>query len=229
MALGLAWYPCLYHRTWLPWECPTPRWVILTFFFFFFLLFWGKGHSGISLAGLHGDITAGAKKRGRSVREEVWPDRASATRFWIGVKQWIGSVLPDSTAGRRGNRARRLRWSEKGVLDRVAWQPCTGTPPLSPSAEPWMLTFQQRLKTQKLLLKAGIACMSSRSWGERARKLIGLSVLMKSGHHRVKFGALGFLSLAQGWRRMVKTAPESERWWAESFRKLACGRKPAPH
>lgn len=35
-----------------------------------------------------------------------------------------------------GHTAQRLRWSEKGVLDRVAWQPCTGTPPLSPSAEP---------------------------------------------------------------------------------------------
>lgn len=46
---------------------------------------------------------------------------------------------------RRGSGSQR-REVVRQDLDRVAWQPRTGTPPLSPSAEPWMPTLQPRLK-----------------------------------------------------------------------------------
>lgn len=101
---------------------------------FFFLLCRGKGHGSISLAGLHGVIPTGVKKRGRSVSEEV------QLNFLNWCEVMIGSVLPDSTDDRR---ARRLRWSEEGCFGQGRLTASHRDPRRShPSAEPWMPTSQ---------------------------------------------------------------------------------------
>lgn len=108
---------------------------------FFFLLCRGKGHGSISLAGLHGVIPTGVKKRGGSVSKEVQLDFLN----WCEVM--IGSVLPDSTDDRR---ARRLRWSEEGCFGQGRLTASHRDPRRShPSAEPWMPTSQAETENSK--------------------------------------------------------------------------------
>ena len=81
--------------------------------------------------------------------EEVWVRRYNWIS-WIGVKWWL--VLCCRTRrtadGRRGSGGRR-----RGVLDRVSWQPLTGTPPLSPIS--WAMDAYFSAETENSKCPAG--------------------------------------------------------------------------
>lgn len=145
MVSDLAWYPCLYHRTWLPWECPTPPWVIL-----FFVKRWRSTVflTGVSFWNFYKNNKC--EKMQWKITEQV---------------QWACSVSPDFGANKQAQsaEAQMVRDGCAGqCLDGVAQQPCTGTPLPSSSAAPWMFTTESKLKLS-CWKSAFLPCMSSRS------------------------------------------------------------------
>lgn len=82
---------------------------------------------------------------------------------------------------RRGSGGQR-REVVRQDLDRIAWQPCTGTPPLSPSAEPWMPTFQRRLK-----FPAESCPFPSRAQENKPVNWPTFQLWLKTMYHRVEF------------------------------------------
>lgn len=107
------------------------------------------------------------------------------------------------TQSRGSGGKRRMSWTGfgQGPLTALHWDP-------DAQQSHGCLLFRTLQKPQNFLLTATLSYFHSRSWEEQPYKLIKLSALMTSGHHRMEFGVLG-LWFCRAWHR---DGGRQQRW-----------------